>query len=154
MIADQMLVNAPIVVKDDKENRTPAWVTRADWSENDALLAYWSAHPPAIRGDFLIGRAEAYAANMRAEIAAQRQQQGKLWKVRGDIIAAYAEKVAAVPDSEHAARKREEARAEGAKKLDSLRSDMNASRREVRRCVRYLRAIHPKVVSSYSSGRE
>lgn len=68
---------------------TPEWVYRADWSSKDALLAFWSAHPPAQRDPFLDTRAEAYAKNFREEIVKLRGQMHDIWEARTTLEKGY-----------------------------------------------------------------
>lgn len=141
------LFDVEVVEKADQESRTPKWVARADWSSGDAGLAFWSAHPPAIRDEFLIGRAESYAANMRAEIVAQRRRQHELWAARAELIEGNTKRIADLPDDDMGKRRRRHIEEQGKENLLSLRAQMIVSRHEVRQAVRYIRAVQPKPAS-------
>lgn len=136
-----LLIEAPIK---ESADRTPAWVHRADWSSKDALIAFWSAHPPEIRDDFLNARAESYTENFWAQIRKQRAEQSKLWHERAALIEATDAKIAELPDDLRGRLMRKDIKDEAEDKLLALRARMRVSRSEVRRAVRYLRALQPK----------
>lgn len=149
MFAEQtLIINAP---EKEKEDRTPAWVRKADWSSNDALLAFWSAHPPTVRDDFLKARAESYAVNFWAQIMSHRQRQHEIWIERQKLIDWQKKELPEMPGgtvNERARRK--EADDDATSRLLSLRVKMRGCRDDIRRCIRYLRAVTPKQVNQFT----
>lgn len=125
---------------------TPEWVYRADWSSKDALLAFWSAHPPALRDEFLRARAEAYTKNFCEQIGKLREQMHDLWEARRKLLDEWAEKCSKLKADDLHGRKYRQLSEEKKEKLLALRSRMRVLRGDVRRCIKYLRAIEPKPV--------
>lgn len=144
MIAEQILIDA--LVK-QKEDRVPEWVRRADWSSHDTLLAFWSAYPPELRDDFLKARAESSAANFRAQIIKCRAEQSAIVQARRTLIRVHVKIVAEMTVTPLYRFHRKKLRKELCEELAALRAKMRVSRDEVRRCVRYLRAVQPKKVN-------
>lgn len=149
MIAEPLLIEAEIVEKGDRESRTPEWVHRADWSSGDAFLAYWSAHPPERRDRFLIGHAEGTLINLHDTIRAQRALQHQLWAERAEALRVASDQIADLPDNEMGKRRRKHIEVQCKEHLLSLRAQMIVSRQQLRRCVRYVRAIQMKPVSKH-----
>lgn len=152
MIAEPLLIDAPI--KQDG-NYTPAWWARADWSSRNALLAYWSAHPPELRkgNAYLEARAESFIANMWAQIKVQRAEQSRLWQARRDLMDWELKKIQELPADSLNGHRHREFRDEAKAKLLALRAQMKVSRAAVRKCIKYLRVIQPKVVKFKSGVR-
>lgn len=125
---------------------TPEWVHRADWSSKDALLAFWSAHPPALRNAFLKARAAGAVTHFREQICALRHKQHELWLNREQLIDDAAARIAELPDSDSdvGRRKRKDIQEDAKEHLGALRTEMRVLRADVRRCIKYLRAIEPK----------
>lgn len=144
MIAEPLLIDAPVK---EKVDRTPEWVQRADWSSRDALIAFWSAHPPARRDDFLNARAESCAINFWSKIGTHRAAQSKLWQARRELFQWELDKIAALPTNEMSGLKHKEIREEAKARLMGLRAQMIVERSGVRNCLRYLRALQPKRVN-------
>lgn len=140
------LIDAPVKER-DAGYRPPAWAKRADWSSRNALLAFWSAHPPEMRNDFLKSRAESYVNNFREQLGKNRAEMSRLWKARKELIESEADKIAKLPADNLAANRQREIREEYAAKLLTLRAEMRVARNEVRRSIKYLRAIEPKKVN-------
>lgn len=128
---------------------TPEWVLRADWSSKDALLAFWSAHPPALRAHnpFLQARAEAYTQNFCEQIARLRAQMHDVWEARKRLIDEWTDKCSKLKADDLHGRKYHQLSEEKKERLLALRSQMHMLRSDVRRAVRYIRAIEPKRVS-------
>lgn len=141
MIAEPLLIDAEVK---DKTDRTPEWVARADWSSGDTYLAFWSAYPPEQRDEFMMGRAEWAVINLRAEIVAQRKLQHELWTERREVIEGNKERIAKLPDDDLGKRRRKYIEDHQKEDLLSLRAQMIVSRHEVRRCIKYVRAVQPK----------
>src|SRR3990172_10603186 len=85
MFAEPILINAP-----EKEDRCPAWSKRADWSSNDALIAFWSAHPTELRDDFLNARAEFSTLYFQSQLVKHRAEQSALRQERRALIRTHA----------------------------------------------------------------
>jgi activating signal cointegrator 1 len=149
MIAEPLLIDAEVVEKDDKESRVPKWNARADWSSGDTYLAFWSAHPPDQRDQFMTGRAEWAVINLREQIGAQRRRQHELWAARRHMIEINKKMIAELPNDDLGKRRRKYIEDHQKEDLLSLRAQMIVSRYEVRRCVRYVRAVQPKPASKH-----
>lgn len=146
-------MDAPLLIVAEEKakdvvDRVPAWVRRADWSSNDTLLAFWSAHPPEMRNEFLNNRAESYVKNFREQLGKHRTEMSSLWQARKQLIESEAGAIAKLPADSFADLRRREIREEHETRLLSLRASMKVERSRVRRCIRYLRAIRPKQIRS------